>query len=68
MEERTQGTETKIRRDIPLEELSNFCSGVAEVADDIIGESGGIPGGAPPLPRRRAGRTTISLEANCLRV
>ena len=49
MEERTQGTETKIRRDIPLEELSNFCSGVAEVADDIIGESGGIllPRGTP---------------------
>ena len=40
-------TETKIRRDIPLGDLSNFCSGVAEVADDIIGESGEIL-----LPRR----------------
>lgn len=49
MEERTQNTETKIRRDIPLGDLSNFCSGVAEVADDIIGESGGIllPRGTP---------------------
>ena len=29
--------------------MSNFCSGVAEVADDIIGESGGIllPRGTP---------------------
>ena len=49
MEERIQNTETKIRRDIPLGDLSNFCSGVAEVADDIIGESGGIllPRGTP---------------------
>ena len=54
MEERTQGTETKIRRDIPLEELSNFCSGVAEVADDIIGESGGIL-----LPRGKIGRAHV---------
>lgn len=42
MEERTNSVETKIRRNIPLEELRNFCSGVAEVADDIIGDSGGI--------------------------
>ena len=49
MEERTQSTETKIRRDVPLEDLHGFCSGMAEVADDIIGESGGIllPRGTP---------------------
>ena len=49
MEERTQSTEAKIRRDIPLADLHSFCSGVAEVADDIIGESGGIllPRGTP---------------------
>lgn len=42
MEERTQNVETKIRRNVSVEDLGNFCSGVAEVADDIIGESGGI--------------------------
>lgn len=42
MEERTPNVETKIRRSVPIEDLGNFCSGVAEVADDIIGESGGI--------------------------
>ena len=49
MGERENSVGTKIRRDIPLEDLHGFCSGVAEVADDIIGESGGIliPRGTP---------------------
>jgi len=49
MGERENSVGTKIRRDIPLADLHSFCSGVAEVADDIIGESGGIliPRGTP---------------------
>ncbi len=52
----THNAETKIRREVPLEELPNFCSGVGEVADDIIGESGGIL-----IPR---GTRLSSLEAS----
>lgn len=52
----THNAETKIRREVLLEELPNFCAGVGEVADDIIGESGGIL-----IPR---GTRLSSLEAS----
>ena len=39
MGERENSVGTKIRRDIPVEDLYSFCSGVAEVADDIIRKS-----------------------------
>ena len=71
MGERENSVGTKIRRDIPLEDLHGFCSGVAEVADDIIGESGGIliPRGtllstlAPTMDRieARLRRSNVSL-------
>lgn len=71
MGERENSVGTKIRRDIPVEDLYSFCSGVAEVADDIIGESGGIliPRGtllstlAPTMDRieARLRRSNVSL-------
>ena len=42
MEERLKSADQRIRRDVPLEDLHSFCSGVAEVADDILSESGSI--------------------------
>ena len=60
MGERENSVGTKIRRDIPLADLHSFCSGVAEVADDIIGESGGIliPRGTPLSTADQIGRAS----------